>query len=1164
LLRRDIFLSLCKSISRSPILKRTLPLFSVSKNPLHVLGEAHVSLAGGTNWPWVIVENIPYGAILGADLLQHVAADLDFHSNTITMSNVVLPLTFDDNLPPAITSLDSPLLTLLDSYQDVFHTPGEPIKPCLLSPLVIDTGNSLPVHQRPYRTPLAKRATVEAEIEEMLRLGFIRPSASPYAAPMLLVPKKDQSWRVVIDFRRLNLVSKMDRHPLPLIQDIFDQLGGSTVFTTLDLKQGYHQLPVHPDSIEKTAFSCHLGLFEWTRMPMGVSCGPPVFQREMQKAMAGLLGVCCLVYLDDLVIFSRDPKDHVRHVGLVFARLRQYGLSLKRSKCRFAAPVVELLGFVISAQGISVNPEKVAAIASLPPPTSVKEVRGFLGMTGYYRQTVNHYAEVAEPLVALTRKRVPFSWSAAQQGAFDSLKQTLLGDAVMAFPRSNHPYLLYTDASDFACGAILCQTDENGLERVIQYVSHQLAGAQLRWATIEKEAFAVVYALKKLRPYLLGSDFCIYTDHKPLVSLFSSTMQNAKIQRWAIMVSEYGAKILFRPGKDNTRADMLSRIRLPPPIATIDTHDWLDAEWAHDDALARVPLTADGLDHERVRAEQMVKFPDLFLEAEDQASDYEIHEGLLYSTRLPSPLAAPYPRLVLPPCFRVAVVKRAHEAVGHMGSAKTLHRTTDAYVWPGMKGEIRRLTQNCPTCTIHTARRQHTPMGDMPLPVYPAQFISTDLTGPLPESPAGNKYILSIFDLFSGWVDCYPLPDKRSATVSKCFTDDYFPRAGFPEKLLCDNGGEFNHHDFRSYLAHVGVEQINTTPVHPQSNGKIERFHRTMKEMLRKLCNGDRPKWQSQLPQALAAYRNAVSTVTGYTPFFLYYGRRARVPLATVLPEAAPPPNLLGNRLADMTDAFRQAKEHTEQSRFHNRERLARKATAGEIVVGDSVIVAANEPVSLSAKWDHQYEVTKSHGTTFWVRHQRTMKELKVHRDKLRLVDPNMLWDDVAPRPRRQFRRRANVPLPQAYDADAVANELPVAIMPRPLVAPVPPLAPPPRPAPAIPPVVAPQVVPACADPRGTQLTPPPAVLAANAAEPMDEAPPPCHYFLRKRAAAIAAPTPDRAKRLRIDCLAFAQAWFSPAPTVHTIDQHDGISSIPPLAPPSSLHDGPGLASNAD
>jgi hypothetical protein len=291
-----------------------------------------------------------------------------------------------------------------------------------------------------------------------------------------------------------------------------------------------------------------------------------------------------------------------------------------------------------------------------------------------------------------------------------------------------------------------------------------------------------------------------------------------------------------------------------------------------------------------------------------------------------------------------------------------------------------------------------------------------------------------------------------------------------------------------------------------------------MKEMLRKLCNGDRPQWQAQLPQALAAYRNAVSTVTGYPPFFLYYGRRARLPLSTVLPDTLPPANLLGNRLSDMADVFKQAKLNTENSRLHNRARLARKATAEDIEVGDSVIVAANEPVSLSAKWDPQYEVTKVHGTTYWVRHQRTQKEIKVHRDKLRLVDPNMSWDEVAPRPRRQQRRAPNAPLPRLDPEpdpppDAGTWERPMGVQNRPAT-----------PRPATPPGVLPRAdtpihqlpLPPTRPPGGSTPTP----------EPMD-ADPPHPYFLRKRPAPSISPCPEQAKRLRIDCLSFTHSWLA-------------------------------------
>ena len=1163
-----------------PILRPTIPLISVSKNALNVLGEADLVLDGGLIWTWVIAENITYEAILGADLLKHQEAQLDFSSNTLILAKQKFPLIFNDSLPPETTAISCPLLTLIEEYADIFFTKGQPIRPCKLNPLVINTGSSKPVFQRPYRTPLAKRGIVEKEIDNLLKLGFIRPSSSPYSAPLLIVPKKDSSWRTVLDYRRLNEVTRMDRHPLPLIQDIFDQLGGSTVFTTLDLKQGYHQLPVHPNSIEKTAFSCHCGHFEWTRMPMGVSCGPPVFQREMQKAMAGLVGKCCLVYLDDLVIFSQNQTDHVEHVKTVFKRLRTFGLTLKREKCTFAAPEVDLLGFVISEKGIRAKPDKIQAIAELRSPTTAKEVRSFLGMTGYYRQTMPNYAQLAEPMVALTRKKVPFTWSLPQQQSFDALKAMLLGNQVMAFPMTNEPYLLYTDASDYACGAILVQLDEHGTERVVQYVSHQLSGAQLRWATIEKEAFAVVYALKKLWPYLLGARFVIYTDHKPLKAFFSSPLQNVKLQRWAITISEYGAAIEYKAGSENTRADMLSRIRAPE-IAVIDTCQWVDADFPDGLEVHHIPLEADQLTPDRVKAEQLVKFPDLFIEAQEADSEYEIFDGMLYSTRKPSNLDASYPHLLMPPCFRPQIIMRAHHELGHMGSFKTHHRVAEAYVWPGMKAEITRAVQACPRCTVHIKRRERTPMGEMPIACYPGQLISTDLTGPFVESTQGNKYILTILDHFSGWVECYAIPDKRSSTVAKCFTDDYFPRAGFAEKMVSDNGGEFNERELRAYFSFVGVEQVNTTPVHPQSNGKIERFNRTLKDMLRKLCNGARAQWQTQLPDAIMAYRNAVSSVTGYTPFFLYHGRRARIPLSTLLAGAEPPPNLLGNRLATMTEVFQQAQEHTRESRHHNRQRLARKANATDIVVGDTVIVAANEPVTLSAKWDHQFEVTKVRGLTYWVRHQLTNKELKLHRDKLRLVDPNMAWDDVADRPRRQQIRR--VPLLQPQEPMEVEH---VIVIPPP----APPVAPPMPCAPQAtetctadihaPPAIhiaqpAHSGRPGHANPQlDTQLLhnrpatrnngnetiailPPTCPDTPNDANAMATEPP--AYTLRKRNAVGWVINPGDAKKSRIDCLTFTGDWYSrltpptPPTELHTpaIPEHDTTTTTPPVPPHS-------------
>jgi hypothetical protein len=468
----------------------------------------------------------------------------------------------------------------------------------------------------------------------------------------------------------------MDRHPLPLIQDIFDKLGGATIFSTLDLKQGYHQLPIHPSSKEKTAFSCHMGQFQFRRASMGLACMPPFFQRQMQRCLAELVGLCCLVYLDDIIIFSPDSHTHIHHVRLVLERIEAAGLTLKRSKCQFGAPEVELLGYVVSKDGIRANPEKVRAISEMTAPSDAKEVRRFLGMCGYYRQTIPHYASLAEPLVKLTHKRTRFQWTGTQEESFRLLKQHLMAGPIMAYPRTDLPYRVYCDASNSCVGSVLVQEDEEGIERVIHYVSHQLNEVEQRWATVEKEAYAIIYALQKLRPYLYGSQFSIHTDHKPLKALLSSPMKNLKLQRWGMIISEYAPTIYYHDGPSNTRADMVSR--LGPEIATLDTEEWVNAVFPDGLETHQIPFETDLLDEQEVRRAQRAHFPTLYEDARDADSDYAVANGLLYSTQAPTRFDAEYPRLVLPPQFRELIIQRVHREMGHLGAMKMLRHVTEA------------------------------------------------------------------------------------------------------------------------------------------------------------------------------------------------------------------------------------------------------------------------------------------------------------------------------------------------------------------------------------------------------------------------------------------------------------------------------------------------------
>ena len=382
--------------------------------------------------------------------------------------------------------------------------------------------------------------------------------------------------------------------------------------------------------------------------------------------MHGLVGTACFVYLDDVVVFGCNEEEHLRNLELVLERFREFNLTVNPSKCKFAQSKVLLLGYTISEHRISKNPDKIRAIVNLPIPTKVSEIRTFLGMSGYYRQLVPDYARISHPLIQLIKKGVQWQWTKDCQNSFDKLKEILTSDIVLAYPQTDKPYKLYTDASNYAVGAILVQADDSGIERVIHYLSHMLDPTQAKWSTVVKEAYAIVYALQKLRPYLWGSRFEIITDHKPLKSLFCQDIANSKIQRWAVQISEFNAPIRYKCGRDNARADMLSRAKIPEqlPILTI--------EWS-------LPLEFDKINKEEIVLQQKQVFPKLF-ESVSAETEYALSDDILVSVKRPSAEHATYPRVVLPPQWRKKVKNNRHEQAGHAAFQRTLYHVQQSYV----------------------------------------------------------------------------------------------------------------------------------------------------------------------------------------------------------------------------------------------------------------------------------------------------------------------------------------------------------------------------------------------------------------------------------------------------------------------------------------------------
>lgn len=467
------------------------------------------------------------------------------------------------------------LMNCLSKYTDIFHLEGEYLTHTNVIKHSINTGDAAPIHVKSYRFPEIHKDEVEKQVKKMLDQNIIRPSMSPWSAPVWVVPKKidasgKQKWRIVIDYRRLNDVTVSEVYPLPLITDILDQLGHSKYFSTLDLASGFHQLCLDPKDTEKTGFSVTTngisGHYEFTRMPFGLKNAPSTFQRMMNLVLSGLQGLHCYIYLDDCICYSHDLESHMGKLELVFSKLREANLKLQPDKCEFLRREVAYLGHVITENGVSPNPEKVKAVSQFPTPKTPKDVKSFLGLTGYYRRFIENFSHITKPLTSLLKKDIAFHWSHEQTQAFNTLKQKLISAPLLQYPDFSQPFIVTTDASNYAVGAALSQ-GEIGKDKPIAFASRTLNKAEGNYSTTEKELLAILFAVNTFRPYIYGYKFKIVTDHRPLTWLFNAKDPGGRLVRWRLKLEEYDYEIVFKPGRINCNVDALSRY----PVNAIST-----------------------------------------------------------------------------------------------------------------------------------------------------------------------------------------------------------------------------------------------------------------------------------------------------------------------------------------------------------------------------------------------------------------------------------------------------------------------------------------------------------------------------------------------------------------------------------------------------------------
>lgn len=723
-----------------------------------------------------------------------------------------------------------------------------------------------PIKQR-YRPQNPRmQDIINQEVDEMIQLGVIEPSNSPWSSPVVIVRKKDGKPRFCIDFRKVNEVSERDAYPLPYINAILDKLRKARYISSIDLKQGYWQIPLTPDSKPITAFTVPgRGLFQFRVMPFGLHSAPATFQRLLDRIIGPDMDPHAFAYLDDIIVLGETFEGHLTNLREVFRRLRVANLQLNPEKCQFCRKSLKYLGHVVTAEGIKTDPEKVESIQKFPTPRTVRDVRRFLGMASWYRRFVPAFSQIVTPLTRLLRKDVRFKWATEQEDAFAQLKTCLTESPVLTCPDFSQPFTLQTDASDRGLGAALTQCTGD-YEQVIAYASRTLSPAEKNYSVTERECLAIVWGIEKMRPYLEGYHFTVITDHQSLRWLHSIKSPAGRLARWSIFLQQYDFEIKYRKGALNRVADTLSRQPLSLPSSESGTHE-----------LCAMNGPPECSWYQKKKAE-VEKNP-------ESCPDYCIRDDRLYRHwwdpgDLTEPeLVEPW-KLCVPTPLRLAVLQENHDAppAGHMGIAKTIARISLRYYWPGMFRDIAKYVRDCLSCKRYKVAQQQTP-GKMQPSVnrLPWETVCTDFVGPLPRSKKGNRYIAVFQDRFTKWIQCRPLRAATAKNVCQALYEEVITRFGCPRIIISDNGSQFDSKLFCSLLEEMGIRHRFTPPYTPQAN-PVERANRTIKTMIAQYCETDHRTWDQYLPDVQLAINSARHDSTGFSPAFLNFGRELELP----------------------------------------------------------------------------------------------------------------------------------------------------------------------------------------------------------------------------------------------------------------------------------------------
>ena len=771
----------------------------------------------------------------------------------------------------AISQCEDALKSLLDEFSDVF-APGVGTIKGFEAKLHIPK-EAHPKFFKPRTVPFALREAVEEELARLEQEGVIkRVKSSDWAAPIVCVPKKNGKVRICGDFKvTANRVLEVDQYPLPRPEDIFARLAGGKRFSTLDLSQAYHQLMLDEESRKLVTVNTHRGLFQYQRLPFGIASAPAVFQQVMDTILQDIPGTMC--YLDDIIVTGSTEEEHLRNLRAVLERLRQHGIRLNQAKCEFMQSQVEYLGHKIDAEGIHATDSKLEAILQAPTPKNVHQLRSFLGLLNYYCRFIPNLASIIHPLNELLHKDHKWKWSKQCDESFRVAKEKLISPNLLVHFDPSLPVKVAGDASAYGVGAVISHVMPDNTERPIAFASHTLTSSERNYSQVEKEALALVFAVRKFHTYLYGRKFVLVTDHKPLTTILGPkkgipVMAAARLQRWALILSAYSYEIEFRPTDCHANADGLSRL---PLSTTLTDGDSSEPHVFNISQMESLPVTRTQL-RQATRNDQVLS----------QVLQY-MQKGWPVPIDAKSPL---YPfstrkleltveegcllwgmRVIVPSKLRSRLLQELHR--DHPGISR-MKQVARSYIWwPGLDGQIEKLAKSCETCLAVKHKPPVAPLQPWNWPAQPWKRVHLDFAGPF----QGSMFLVCV-DAHSKWPEVH-LMSSTTTTKTLEVLRNVFSAHGLPEQLVTDNGPQFVSDEFAAFVKLNGIKHIRIAPYHPASNGLAERFVQSLKQSLKATVSSGLPL-SHRVANFLLTYRTTPHATTGVAPCTLFLRRSIR------------------------------------------------------------------------------------------------------------------------------------------------------------------------------------------------------------------------------------------------------------------------------------------------